>query len=418
IETEMESCDTFVVFPPCTANSVVIFGKNSDRPRGEVQEVVYEPRAEHKTGEKLECTFIEIDQVDVTHSVILSKPSWMWGAEMGANEFGVVIGNEAVMTKVELDTEESLLGMDLVRLGLERGKNAREALDVITQLLEKNGQGGACEESQNPIMYHNSFIIADVSEAWVLETAGRLWAAERVVSRFRNISNCLSIGTKIDLMSEGLKEEAKKLNLWDESESFHFANVFTEEVEKLPKHRARFAAGTCLLEKFSKENFFDIYAMINTLSDEESNICRRLTAEFPSAGSQISILKKDGRNVHWFNGTPDPKRSLYKPFVFTQNARLTSKIRSPSINSSDDPAKAKPRFMKAIDRRHELYKLFEACYTKICEAEESGDIYGEKRSEVQRDLIEKVEKMDFGRIGSELFNEAVEAEIHFYKNLI
>lgn len=35
-----KSCDTFVVLPPVTRNSRVVFGKNSDRPQNEVQEVV------------------------------------------------------------------------------------------------------------------------------------------------------------------------------------------------------------------------------------------------------------------------------------------------------------------------------------------------------------------------------------------
>lgn len=54
------------------------------------------------------------------HSVILSKPAWMWGAEMGANDKNVVIGNEAVWTdNNEGDgdaRQRRLLGMDLVRL--------------------------------------------------------------------------------------------------------------------------------------------------------------------------------------------------------------------------------------------------------------------------------------------------------------
>lgn len=52
-----------------------------------------------------------------THAVILSRPSWLWGAEMGANEHGVCIGNEAVWTKEPVGEGEALLGMDLLRCG-------------------------------------------------------------------------------------------------------------------------------------------------------------------------------------------------------------------------------------------------------------------------------------------------------------
>lgn len=50
---------------------------------------------------------------------------------------------------------------------------------VITSLLEEHGQGGACEEGGG-MTYHNSYLLADAREAWVLETAGRWWAAQRV----------------------------------------------------------------------------------------------------------------------------------------------------------------------------------------------------------------------------------------------
>ncbi|ELU16206.1 hypothetical protein CAPTEDRAFT_122835 [Capitella teleta] len=179
--TSPVSCDTFVALPPATADGCVVFGKNSDRPDDEVQEVVYFPAADHDAGSKVQCTYIEIEQVGHTHAVMLSRPSWLWGAEMGSNEHGVCIGNEAVWTKVTSPREEKLLGMDLVRLGLERGSTAKQALDAVTELLRLHGQGGACAED-GFMTYHNSFLICDGREAWVLETSSEFWAAEKCTS--------------------------------------------------------------------------------------------------------------------------------------------------------------------------------------------------------------------------------------------
>ena len=79
----------------------------------------------------------------------------------------------------------SKLDLFAFRLGLERGTTARESLDVITSLLEEYGQGGSCyEEPAEVMLYHNSFIIADSTEAWVLETAGKYWAAERITGLY------------------------------------------------------------------------------------------------------------------------------------------------------------------------------------------------------------------------------------------
>jgi len=190
-------CDTLCVI----GRDRTLFAKNSDRPRDEAQ--VVEAHPARAGGGTLSTTHLELLDTGA-HALVGSRPAWMWGFEHGVNEHGVAIGNERIFTVDDPHAAPpALTGMDLVRLGLERGANADEALDVMTALLEHHGQGGPCSEGEDD-PYWSSFLVADSTGAWVLETSGRAWAA-RAVDDGAAISNRVTLGTDWSRASEGIR---------------------------------------------------------------------------------------------------------------------------------------------------------------------------------------------------------------------
>jgi hypothetical protein len=175
-------CDCLVALPAATGRASTLFAKNSDRPPHEAQVVEWSiPRRESRTR----TTYIEIDgHAGETIRAIVSRPDWCWGAEHGVNEAGVAIGNHTIYTTLDpRPFPPALIGMDLVRLGLERATTAAAAVEVITALLEAHGQGGSGQDvarAGRARPYWSSFLVADPGAAWMVETSGRTWQAARV----------------------------------------------------------------------------------------------------------------------------------------------------------------------------------------------------------------------------------------------
>ncbi len=322
-------CDTFVAVGPATEDGSVIFGKNSDREPNEAQVLEYHPPQQFSGGGKVQCTYITIPQISRTHSVILSRPFWMWGAEIGANDRGVVIGNEAVWTKMPLDKKGGLTGMDLLRLALERGGTAEDALEVMVRLLSDHGQGGICGFEDKKMAYHNSYIIADPKEAWVFETAGPLWAAKRIRS-YHSISNGLTIGEEIDRQHSDLIGHARKKGWLRAGQDFHFANAYSDWFYTTFSASARRQGrSSCLLEE--RVGNFSIGTAINILRDHESQsgnyspvghllgnrICAHAgnsisRSASQTVGSMVAHLNPE-QQVYWVTGTAAPCTGIFKP---------------------------------------------------------------------------------------------------------
>lgn len=304
-------CDTLVALGDATKDGSVIFGKNSDRPSSEAQLITYVPRTKHQEKE-VKTTYITIPQVKETAAIILSQPWWMWGAEMGCSDNGLVIGNEAVSSHEPLRSE-GLLGMDLLRLGLERAENARHGIEVITSLLENFHQGGGCAYRDPSWKYHNSFIIADFEEAWVLETADDWWIAEQV-KNVRSISNGLTIRGKGDLRREGIIQHAVNKDYCKDDADFDFARTFSGSIPSDSPY-TRKGKSARLLERYEGE--ITSKKMMDFLREHEAGLC--MHGGFESVGSQVSHLTNNQIQIHWFTGTTLPCQSLYKPYIFPIN---------------------------------------------------------------------------------------------------
>ncbi len=304
-------CDTSVVVLP----DRVLFAKSSDRDPNEAQALDWQPARLHPSGATVQCTHITIPEARETRAVLLSRPFWMWGAEMGANDAGVVAGNEAVFTSEAVPRAGALTGMDLLRLALERSESAAQAVEVAIALHERHGQGGRMGHEDPSFRYWSSFLFADAREAWVLETAGRhATATERVRSGARSISNGLSIAGFADGRRDRLRT--------------HFARA--EERRACTTRRASNARSAgdmfALLRDHGQPGAPALHPVPSwdLLTGAMRAPCMHaggLVASSQSVASWVAELAPSGAR-HWVTATAAPCTSIFKPVRVDQPLEL------------------------------------------------------------------------------------------------
>ncbi len=281
------------------------FAKNSDRSPNEPQVVEFHP-AKKCEESILKVTYIEIPQVKHTHAVLLSRPAWMWGAEIGVNDCGVCIGNEAVFTKGSYPPS-GLTGMDLLRLALERGDSAKAALELIITQLEEHGQGGNCGFDKN-FYYDNSFLIMDTSELYILETSAKDWVYKKV--NVATISNRLSIGTDGTAYHAGTPYDFKKKH--SDPVYSHFSGS---------KERQRQTA-SCLP---GARDVLGLMSALRTHGEFAQNplTCGNVRSTCMHAGgligdhtTQSMIVELGTTPIIWTTGCSTPCISVFKPYAF------------------------------------------------------------------------------------------------------
>ncbi len=324
------------------------FAKNSDRSASEAQLIVRLPATSGDSNKQLRTSQLTIPQVADRHAVVLSKPARIWGAAMGVNNQGVAIGNQAIFTRMVNRKEKALLGMDLVRLGLERACCADEALSIITRLLDTYGQGGPSGQANRLLSSDSSFIIADASKTWVLETAGKWWAAKKV-KHFYAISNALSIGEEFDLAHPGLEDFARKEGFTKRFQSFNFARAFdTYLLPKISAAKTRRKQSLMHLSHLHTNSGASLTGLINNLRMHETehthfrkhtnrDICMhaggRLRPNQTSASMVVELGKKQPPQI-LLTGTSSPCMSLFMPLDFNVDKKHFAESRDEQSKDS------------------------------------------------------------------------------------
>jgi secernin len=311
-------CDTAVAFGSATAAGGVLLAKNADTEVNEAQHLIKLAARRYPEGAQLRVTHRVIPQARQTFEVVLDKSFWLYGGEIGLNEHGVAIGNEAVFSNRGSDGDGVVL-IDLLRLMLERCRDRHEAVALAADMLGTYGQGGNCELRGNS-HFDGSFIIADRTGAVVLETAGRDWAA-REVEDLATISNAYTIGADWTSSSLYGGNDARidfGAAVGEPTQSVNCGAPERRAASRgfLERHRGRITVRTMVdLLRFTG----DEPGYHPAEGERPTRICMHAgphESRFWQATGSLIADVRDTSAIAWATGTSGPDCSVFKPVFF------------------------------------------------------------------------------------------------------
>jgi len=200
--------------------------------------------------------------------------------------------------------------MDLLRIGLEIGKDSKSALNVILDYLEKYGQGGSNSFTKKEY-YDNSFLIADRNEAYLLEIFEKQWRSKKI-DKYAAISNIPS-----SMFSEGdINKIGYKLNkLYS---YFGKGDLrYKETYDFLQNHadHTNILDIMTLMRSHFKKNYSPKLGFNGDICMHSGHFIRK----FQTANSMILEIFENFI-ISWFTFSPNPCISLYKRLFFNLNA--------------------------------------------------------------------------------------------------
>ena len=152
------ACTNFIVGKKASADGSVFVTYNADS-YGAFMPLYHYPAAKHEAGEM--CKVFEWDTNKYLGEIPEAPETW--NVIGNSNEWQVTIGETTFGGREEMTDSTGIIDYgSLIYIALQRSKTAREALQVMTSLVE---QYGYCSEGE-------TFSVADKDEVWMLEMMG------------------------------------------------------------------------------------------------------------------------------------------------------------------------------------------------------------------------------------------------------
>jgi secernin len=232
--------DLVVALGRAAAHGQTLFGLNCHRPPRECQVLRRVAGRPFAPGETVKTGHAEVPQVRDTFTVLGGQPHHAWGYQYGVNDHQVAAGCASWRSKLAGE-RLGLSGPEVVRLTLERAANARQALDVLTDLVARHGQA---EDD-------HVFLLADAAEAFTVEAAGDAWAAQEI-GEVRAAADVAVIRQDWARLAPGLAERAIARGWWPEDGSkLDFAGAVGGDNPGRAAALRRWGRATYLLEQQS-----------------------------------------------------------------------------------------------------------------------------------------------------------------------
>jgi secernin len=272
--------DMVVALGTATTGERTFFGQNCHRPARETQVLRLQPGRSFSMGEKIRSQFLELPQARKTLTVLGIQPQAHWGYVHGLNEHSLVMGCASLKTNL-CCSGPTLLGTDLVRLVLERCGNARQGVDLLTDLVERYGQGLTPGDPELGEADH-AFLIADPREAFAVETSGHYWVSQEI-SRVRALSDVSVVRQDWSRIARGLAGEAITQGWWPaDGTKLDFAGALSTTPSGLASGLRRWGRATLLLEEQS--GHIDLPFLRRLLGDHYEDTCDETDPLEPGEG--------------------------------------------------------------------------------------------------------------------------------------